>query len=82
MGTRLGETVLADAGLLTDGELPASGELFAASAMPATGEPPQADIATAIAAAPSGAASNASLPFIQDAFSTRESFRLATFPTR
>jgi hypothetical protein len=68
IGARLGETVLAGAGLLTEVELLASGELFAASVL-ATDELPQADSARAMIAVPSGVASNASLPVVRDAFS-------------
>jgi hypothetical protein len=68
IGARLGETVLAGAGLLTEAELLASGELFAASVL-ATDELPQADSTRATIAVPSGVASNASLPVVRDAFS-------------
>jgi hypothetical protein len=69
IGARLGETVLTGAGLLTDAELLASGELFATSEVFARGELPQADSARAMIAVPSGVASNASRPFVRDAFS-------------
>jgi hypothetical protein len=69
IGVRLGETVLAGAGLLTDVELPGSGELFATSEVFGRDELPQADSARAMIAVPSGVASNASLPFVRDAFS-------------
>jgi hypothetical protein len=69
IGARLGETVLAGAGLLTEAELPASGELFATSVVPAPDELPQADSARAMIAVPSGVASNASLPVVRDALS-------------
>jgi hypothetical protein len=69
IGARLGETVLAGAGLLTDIELPSSVEPFATSEVFARDELPQADIARAMIAVPSGVASNASLPFVRDAFS-------------
>jgi hypothetical protein len=69
IGARLGETVLAGAGLLTDVELLASGELFATSKVFARDELPQADSARAVIAVPSGVASNTSLPFVRDAFS-------------
>lgn len=68
IGGRLGETVLAGAGLLADVELLASGELFATSKVFATGELPQADSARAMIAVPSCVASNASRPFVRDAF--------------
>ena len=68
IGARLGETVLAGAGLLTDVELLPSGELFAISEVFARGELPQADSARAMIAVPSGVASNASRPFVRDAF--------------
>jgi hypothetical protein len=68
IGTRLGETVLAGAGLFTDVELVASRELYAASEVFASDELPQADKARAMIAVPSGVASNASLPFVRDAF--------------
>ena len=69
IGARLGETVLAGTGLLTEVELLASGELFATSEVFARGELPQADSASAMIAVPSGVASNASLPVVRDAFS-------------
>jgi hypothetical protein len=69
IGGRLGETVLAGAGLLTDVELVASGELFATSEVFAGSELPQADGASATAAVASGVASNTSRLFVQDAFS-------------
>lgn len=69
IGARLGETVLAGAGLLTEVELLASGELFATSVVPAPDELPQADSARAMIAVPSGVASNASLPVVRDALS-------------
>ena len=68
IGARLGETVLAGTGLLTEVELLASSELFATSVL-ATDELPQADSARAMIAVPSGVASNASLPVVRDAFS-------------
>jgi hypothetical protein len=71
IGARLGETetVLAGAGLLTDVELLASGELFATSEVFARGELAQPDSARAMIPVPSGVASNASRPFVRDAFS-------------
>ena len=69
MGRRLGETVLAGAGLLSDVDVLASGELFATSDAFASGELAQADSARAAAAVPSGVASNASRPIVRDAFS-------------
>jgi len=62
IGVRLGETVLAGAGLL------ASAELFAISEVFATEGLPQEDSARAMIAVPNGVASNASLPFARDAF--------------
>ena len=61
--------MLAGAGLLTEAELLASGELFATRVVPAPDELPQADSARAMIAVPSGVASNASLPVVRDAFS-------------